>query len=122
MFNQKMNIQQFVGRLVKDPTLKTTTNGKLLMTFPFAYNTPNKTDDSGSTSNFLDVEAWEKIADYNAPRLKKGMEIVIMGNLTQRRWKDAENKTRSTFRLVARAITVSDLKRRPDPEHIREAA
>jgi len=45
-----------------------------------------------------------------------------MGNLTQRRWKDAENKTRSTFRLVARAITVSDLKRRPEPDHLRQAA
>ena len=122
MFNSKMNIQQFVGRLVKDPTLKTTPNGKLVLNFPFAYNTLNKTDSTGSTANYLDVEAWEKIADYNAPRLKKGMEIIIMGNLVQRRWKDAEGKTRSNFRSVARAISVTDLKRRPEPDYIRKAA
>jgi single-strand DNA-binding protein len=117
-----MNIQQFVGRLVKDPALKTTPSGKLVMTFPFAYNTLSKTDDEGSTANFLDVEAWEKLADYNAPRLKKGMEIVLLGNLTQRRWKTPDGKTRSNFKLVARAITVSDLKRRPEPEFVKQAA
>ncbi|MBL8032371.1 MAG: single-stranded DNA-binding protein [Leptospiraceae bacterium] len=122
MFNNKMNIQQFVGRLVKDPQLKTTSNGKLLMVFPFAYNTANKTDANGSTANYLDVEAWEKLADFHAPRLKKGMEIIILGNLVQRRWKDAEQKTRSTFKLVARAISVSDLKRRPEPDFVRQAA
>ncbi len=122
MFNSRMNIQQFVGRLVKDPVLKTTTTGKLVMNFPFAYNTANKTDDAGSTSNFIDVEAWERLADYNAPRLKKGMEIVLMGTLTQRRWKTPDGKTRSTFKLIARAITVSDLKRRPDPEFVKQAA
>lgn len=122
MYNSRMNIQQFVGRLVKDPVLKTTTTGKLVMNFPFAYNTMTKTDDSGSTSNFIDVEAWEKLADFNAPRLKKGMEIVLLGNLTQRRWKDNDGKTRSTFKLIARAITVSDLKRRPDPEFVKQAA
>lgn len=122
MFNNKMNIQQFVGRLVKDPTLKTTPTGKLVLNFPFAYNTLNKTDSAGSTANYLDVEAWEKLADYNAPRLKKGMEIIIMGNLIQRRWKDAEGKTRSNFRVIARAISVTDLKRRPEPDYIRKAA
>ena len=122
MFNSRMNIQQFVGRLVKDPDLKTTPSGKLVMTFPFAYNTLSKTDDAGSTSNFLDVEAWEKLADFNAPRLKKGMEIVVLGNLTQRRWKNPDGKTRSAFKLIARAITVSDLKRRPTPEFVKEAA
>jgi single-strand DNA-binding protein len=122
MYNHKMNIQQFVGRLVKDPVLKTTVNGKLVMNFTLAYNTPQKTDDSGSTSNFLDVEAWEKLADFHAPRLRKGMEIVVLGSVTQRRWKDSEGKTRSNFKLVARAITVSDLKRRPDPEFIKLAA
>lgn len=122
MFNDRMSIQQFVGRLVKDPTLKTTTGGKLVMNFSLAYNTANKSDDAGSHTSFLDVEAWEKLADYNAPRLKKGMQVVILGNLVQRRWKDADNKPRSMFRLVARAITVSDLKRRPEPEFVKEAA
>ena len=57
-----------------------------------------------------------------ARRLKEGMEIIIMGNLIQRRWKDAEGKTRSNFRVVARAISVTDLKRRPEPDYIRKAA
>jgi single-strand DNA-binding protein len=122
MYNNPMNFQQFVGRLVKDPTLKTTPSGKLLMVFPFAYNTVSKTDDAGSNTCFIDVEAWERLADFHAPRLKKGMEVVIRGSLVQRRWKDQENKLRSTYKIVARAIVVSDLKRRPQPEHLREAA
>lgn len=122
MYNRTMNIQQFVGRLVKDPMLKTTTNGKLVMSFPFAYNTLSKTDDQGSTANFIDVEAWEKLADFHAPRLRKGMEIIVKGSLKQFRWRDAEDKPRSTFRIIARGIVVSDLKRRPEPDYVREAA
>jgi len=117
-----MSFQQFVGRLVRDPELKTTTTGKLIMSFPFAYDSANKTDDQGSHTSFIDVDAWEKLADYYAPRLKKGMQIVLQGNLVQKRWKDKEQRSRSTFRFVARAITVSDLKRRPEPEHVKLAA
>lgn len=122
MYNNHMNIQQFVGRLVKDPTLKTIATGKLLMVFPFAYNTGWKTDDSGSKACFIDVEAWQELADFHAPRLKKGMQVVIRGNLVQRRWKDAEGKTRSTYKIIARRIAVSDLKHRPAPDVVREAA
>ncbi|MFO1472733.1 MAG: hypothetical protein U1F27_17060 [Turneriella sp.] len=36
------------------------------------------------------------------------MEIIIAGNLIQRRWKDAEGKTRSNFRAVSVSNIVID--------------
>ena len=117
-----MSFQQFMGRLVRDPQLKTTSTGKLVMTFTLAYNTYAKTDASGSTANFLDVEVWEKLADFHAPRLKKGMEILVQGTLKQDRWEDASGKKCSKFKLIARALSVSDLKRRPEAEFVKEAA
>ncbi|HRP69913.1 MAG TPA: single-stranded DNA-binding protein, partial [Turneriella sp.] len=75
-----------------------------------------------SSANFLDVEAWEKLADFHAPRLKKGMEILVQGTLKQDRWQDAEGKKHSKFKLIARAIAVSDLKYRPAAEFVKEAA
>ena len=55
-----MNINQLIGRLVRDPEIKETKNNKLVMEFTFAYETKSKTDSSGSHANFIQVEAWEK--------------------------------------------------------------
>lgn len=96
--------------------------GKLLLVFPLAFRSPVKTDEAGSTTSFIDVEMWEKLADYHAARLKKGMEVVLEGHLVQRRWRDAENRPHAVYRFIAQQLAVSDLKRRPEFDHVREAA
>lgn len=124
MYNLNLNIQQFTGRLTRDPELLETSTGKLLLKFSIAYQTFSSADAAGSKVSFLPVETWEKAAAFYASRLKKGMQIVVRGELVQNRWHDAAGKTRSQHKLVARTIGITDLYRRPEPgdEYPEEAA
>ena len=109
----EMSITQFTGRLTKDPELRQIAKGSPLLTFAIAYNTRRSTDASGSHSNFLDVEVWEKQAVEMSSLLAKGMQVTINGEMVQKRWKNTRGESRSKMSLVADEIIICDLKRRP---------
>jgi len=104
-----MNIIQVKGRLVSEPILKTFDSGKKLMSFSLMYYTRQTTDKEGSHANFIEVDAWEKLADIFQPLLKKGLEIVVNGALVQHRWKDKQGKNCSRFQISAETLMISDL-------------
>ncbi len=108
-----MNIVQLLGRLTKNPEVKETKNGKLVMTIRLAYDTRRQSDSSGSHSNYIQVEAWEKLAETYVTKLTKGMQVTVKGELVISRWQDGEGNLRSMPKLVASSLVISDLKRRP---------
>ncbi|MDH5716507.1 MAG: single-stranded DNA-binding protein [Spirochaetia bacterium] len=123
MYDNKMQIHQIVGRLTKDPELKETKTGKLILKFNIAYNTRTSTDSEGSHSNFLPVQIWEKAAEKFQPILQKGMKVLVKGELLHKRWKNDEGKIRSQVILNAEDIAIADLKKRPYlPDTISELA
>ena len=109
----KLNIMQVCGRLTKDPQLKETPTGKLVMELFLAYPTRSSTDKNGSHTSFLLVEAWERLAEKFVLSLKKGMQIVVKGELVQNRWENDQGERISRIKLVADNIEINDLKRRP---------
>ena len=113
-----MNLQiiQVCGRLTKDPQLKETPTGKIVMEFTLAYNTRSSTDSLGSHTNFITIEGWETLAEKYILHLKKGIQIIVKGELVQNRWKNSEGKSYSKVKIVAENIEINDLKKRPDPE------
>ncbi len=110
----KLQIMQVCGRLTKDPELKETPSGKMVMEFTLAYNTYSTTDQSGSHTNFITIEAWEKLAERYVLLVKKGMQIIVKGELVQNRWKNSEGKQFSKMKIVSENIEINDLKRRPE--------
>ncbi|MDH5720764.1 MAG: single-stranded DNA-binding protein [Spirochaetia bacterium] len=109
MVPNSMNIIQVKGRLVSEPVLKTFDSGKKLMSFSLMYYTRQTTDKEGSHANFIEVDAWEKLAEIFHPLLKKGLEVVVNGALVQRRWKDNLEKKQSRFQITAETLMISDL-------------
>ena len=114
MYNQNLTMVQIAGRLIGDPTMKELSEGKLVMNFTIAYNGRRKTDASGSFTSFIQVELWEKLAEFYADKLKKGMQILVKGELMQSRWKDKSGANRSTMRVSAHGLAITDLKNRPE--------
>ncbi len=110
----KLQIMQVCGRLTKDPELKETPSGKIVMEFTLAYNTYSTTDQSGSHTNFITVEAWEKLAEKYILLVKKGMQVIVKGELVQNRWISKEGKPLSKMKIVSENIEINDLKRRPE--------
>lgn len=104
MFVSKFQIHQVVGRLVADPDFQETKSGKLRLSFAVAYDTYATSDAAGSHANFIQVTAWEKLALSYNDLLKKGMQVIINGELVQNRWVDKTGKKNSNFVLNASTI------------------
>ena len=122
MFFNAMNINQLKGRIITEPELKETRTGKLLLVFNLMYFTRQTTNSDGSHTNFIQVEAWEKVAEVNAPHLRKGLEILVNGSIVQKRWSDEAGHARSQFIFSADVINITDLKLMTEDEAAEEAA
>jgi single-strand DNA-binding protein len=117
-----MNINQLRGRIINDPETKETKSGKKLLTFNFMYFTRQTTDASGSHTNFIQVEAWQKVAELCAPHMKRGLDVIVNGSLVQKRWTDENGNLRSQFYFTADAISINDMKFTVEQETMEIAA
>ena len=79
-----------VGRLTKDPELKTTNGGTSYANFSLAVNRSQKKGDKyEDVASFINCVAWGKYpGETIANHCKKGQRIGIEGRLQQRSWKD----------------------------------
>lgn len=77
------------GRTTKEIELKTTSNGKNTVSFSLAVDGYAK-----DSTYFFDCVARGKIAEFLAKYVKKGSKIVVVGELTQRKYqtKDGSNR------------------------------
>ena len=55
--------------------------------------------------SFVEVEAWEALAEENKDKLKKGTKVMVTGRLRQDRWTE-DNKTCSRIKIFADKIEV----------------
>lgn len=109
-----LNIAAVVGRLVAEPELKTTKHGTSVMAFTVAvkrsYSKENDTD-------FLDVVAWGKTAEFIKMHFVKGNLIAVDGRIQSRLYEDKEGKTRKATEIIANNINFVDTKKKePDYE------
>ena len=68
-----MNRAFIVGRLVRDPEVRTTPNGKMVTSFTVAVNRFGAPGQKEST-DFIPVVTWEKLAE----NCGNGMRCVVM--------------------------------------------
>ncbi len=92
-----MNKVCLSGRLVRDPELKTTVNGKSLCTFSIANEM--RFGESKKTG-FYRVTAWGNQANVIAQYCKIGQQIFLTGRLDQNSWKDANGANRSEVSII----------------------
>lgn len=92
-----------MGRLTRDPELRTTPNGKSVANFGLAVDKYGQ--DSGA--DFFEIVVWEKLAELVNQYLTKGRRCLVQGRLTQRQW-EQEGQKRSRIEVVANDITFLD--------------
>ena len=101
------NVITLVGRLTKDAELKDAP-GFSITFFTVATNRKSK-DYNGNfipEASFFDVNAYGKYAEIITPSLKKGVQVIITGELKQERWQDSSGSKRSRVVLVANSIQI----------------
>ncbi len=91
-----------LGRLGKDPELRSTGSGKSVASFSMATNETWK-DQSGEQQERTDwhnIVAWGKTAELCAEYLKKGREAFIEGRIQTRSY-EKDGQTRYMTEIVA---------------------
>ena len=102
-----MNNVTLVGRLTKDPEVKTTTTGKDTCSFSIAVDRPTKE----KTADFISCVAWEKNAELIGKYLSKGSRIGIIGAIQSRNWEGTDGKRIYVTEVLVNRIEFIDTKK-----------
>ncbi len=81
-----MNKVLLVGRLTRDPELRSLPSGKPLATFVVATN--EFRGGGGERTEYHNVVAWDRLAEICGQFLSKGQMVDIEGRLQTRQWDD----------------------------------
>ena len=101
-----------MGRLVRDPELRTTQTGTAVTSFTLAVDRDFKSRESGEKStDFIDVVAWRQTAEFVCKYFGKGRMAIAEGRLQIREWKDRDGNNRRTAEVVAENVYFGDSKR-----------
>jgi single-strand DNA-binding protein len=76
-----------VGNVVRDPEIRYVQSGSLVAKFTIAVNRRTKQDD---TVDYIDIVAWDKLAEASNTYLTKGTPVLVEGRLALRQY---ESKT-----------------------------
>jgi single-strand DNA-binding protein len=103
-----------VGRLTRDPELRTTNSGKSVVSMSIAVEKRFKPKDDSPTADFFRVQAWDKTADYCNSYLAKGRLIAVDGRIESRKFTDKEGNSREVVEIVAESVQGLDRPRDED--------
>jgi single-strand DNA-binding protein len=94
-----------VGRLTRDPELRTTSTGKSVVSFSIAVDKKFKPQGADQqTADFFRVQAWEKTAEFVANYLTKGRLCAVDGRLEQRSYTDKDGNKRESIEIIADSV------------------
>ena len=101
-----------MGRLVRDPELRTTQSGISVTSFTLAVDRDFKSRDTNEKgTDFIDVVAWRQTAEFVCKYFSKGRMAVAEGRLQIRDWKDRDGNNRRSAEIVADNVYFADSKR-----------
>lgn len=109
MSNFNFNKVILGGRLTADPELKSTPAGKMVTSFSLAVNRKYSPNGQQET-DFLDLVAWNKTAEFICKYFTKGSNICVVGSIQKRSWNDNQNNKRWTTEVIVEEASFVDSK------------
>ena len=86
-----------VGNLVRDPEIRYVQSGSPVTKFTIAVNRRTKQDDS---VDYIDVVAWDNLAETSNTYLRKGVPILVEGRLTIRPYESKSGEKHKATEVV----------------------
>ena len=81
-----MNKVQLVGRLTRDPELRTTGNGVSVCSFTVAVNRRFRNAQGEYEADFINCVAWRQSAEFLAKYFTKGRMVGLVGSIQTRNY------------------------------------
>ena len=112
-----LNFAIMTGRLVADPELRHTNNETPVASLRIAVGRDFAKKGEDSATDFFDVVAWRKTAEFVCSYFKKGSLITVVGRMENREWTDKAGQNRISTELVADRAYFGESKRKDSSEH-----
>ena len=111
-----LNRVQLIGRLGKDPESKFTPTGRRVSDFPIAISNRWKSQagETKESTEWVNVEAWERLAETCTEYLKKGSLVYVEGRLKTDRYEE-KGETRYFTKVVAQTVQFLSEHRAEEP-------
>lgn len=100
-----MNRSILVGRITKDPELRTTSNGIPTTAFTIAVNRPFSNQSGEREADFISIVAWRKQAENVCKYCTKGSLVGIDGRIQARSYDAQDGTKRYVTEVVADSVT-----------------
>ena len=99
-----LNVVALQGRLGRDPEIRQTTTGKQVAVFTLACDRGRKDANGRTTTDWVQVVAWDRLADFAAKWLTKGQMVTVDGRLQSRSYQAKDGTNRTAVEVVANSI------------------
>ena len=96
-----LNVVAIMGRLARDPEMRQTATGKSVAAFRIACDRGRKDASGQMQTDWLDVVAWDKLAEFVCRYFAKGQMIAVSGRLQTRSYQDKNGNNRTAVEIVA---------------------
>jgi single-strand DNA-binding protein len=94
-----------MGRLTRDPELRTTQTGTPVVSFTVAVDRDFADRETGARqTDFIDVVAWRNTAEFISRNFNKGKMAIVLGRHQIRDWTDKEGQKRRSAEIVADTV------------------
>lgn len=100
---QDINRVVLIGRLVRDPELRKTTNGTSVCSFTLAVNR-RQNQDGTQDADFIQCVAWNKLADNIQLYQKKGNQLGIEGRINTRSYDNQQGQKVYVTEVIAENV------------------
>ncbi len=106
-----MNKFQFMGRLTKDPEVRSTTTGTQVTAFSLAVNRRFANQNGERQTDFFNLTAFGKTAEFCSKYFRKGAQVLVEGRIQNRTWEDQNGQKRYATDFIVEDTYFADSKR-----------
>lgn len=104
-----MNKTILLGRLTKTPEIRfSQINNKKVATFTLAVNRKYVKQGEERQTDFINIVAWDKLADFAEKYLTTGLQICLSGRIQTRNYTDNNNQKRYITEVISEEIYFAD--------------
>lgn len=99
-----------MGRLTRDPELRSTQSGTPVTSFTLAVERDFTPRGEERQADFIDIVAWQARAEFVQKYFRKGQLVAVAGRLQSRKWEDKQGQKRVSFEVVADEVHFAERK------------
>ena len=88
-----------MGNMTADPELRQTQSGKFTCSFSLAVNRR-----FGRATDFFNIDTWNQTAEFVAKYGKKGKQLLVIGELQNQSWTDANGQKKYKTVIVSEEV------------------